>query len=70
MKKIVFILVVFAFFVNSAFTGQSPGVGDKALYFSLLDVSGNEVRLSDYKEVSKSEYRTSASKIIKELQGI
>ena len=49
MKKIGLILVVFAFLVNSAFAGQSPGVGDKAPDFSLLDVSGNEVRLSDFK---------------------
>ena len=49
MKKIGLILVVFALLVGFAFTGQSPGVGDKAPDFSLLDVSGNEVRLSDFK---------------------
>ena len=53
MKKIGLILVVFAFLINGASAGQSqevpPGVGDKAPDFSLLDGSGNEVRLSDFK---------------------
>jgi cytochrome oxidase Cu insertion factor (SCO1/SenC/PrrC family) len=53
MKKIGLILVVFAFLVYFASAGQSqevsPGVGDNAPDFSLIDVSGNEVRLSDFK---------------------
>ena len=53
MKKIGLILVVFAFLVGCASTGQSPEsspeVGDKAPDFSIIDVSGNEVRLSDFK---------------------
>ena len=53
MKKIGLILVVFTFLVGCASTGQSPGsspeVADKASDFSLIDVSGNEVRLSDFK---------------------
>ena len=53
MKKIAFIFVVFAFLVYFASAVQSievsPGVGDKAPDFSLLDGSGNEVRLSDFK---------------------
>lgn len=49
MKKIGFILVIFVLLVGFAYTGQSPGVGDEAPDFSLLDVSGNEVRLSDFK---------------------
>jgi len=48
MKKIGLIFVVFAFLVNCASTGQSPEVGDDAPDFSLVDVSGNEVRLSDF----------------------
>ncbi len=57
MKKIGLILVVFAFLVYFASAGKSqevsPGVGDKAPDFSLLDVSGNEVRLSDFKGKKK-----------------
>jgi cytochrome oxidase Cu insertion factor (SCO1/SenC/PrrC family) len=53
MKKIGLILVVFAFLVGCASTGPSPGaspeVGDNAPDFSIVDVSGNEVRLSDFK---------------------
>ena len=53
MKKINFIFLVFALLVGCASTAQSPGpsaeVGDKAPDFSLLDVSGNEVRLSDFR---------------------
>ena len=49
MKKIALILVVFAFLAGCASTGPSPTVGDKAPDFSLVDVSGNEVRLSDFK---------------------
>lgn len=49
MKKIGLILVVFAFLVNSASAGQSLKIGDKAPDFSIVDVSGNEIRLSDFK---------------------
>jgi cytochrome oxidase Cu insertion factor (SCO1/SenC/PrrC family) len=53
MKKIGLILVVFAFLVNCASTGQSPGqspeVGDIAPEFSLVDVSGRVVNLTDFK---------------------
>jgi cytochrome oxidase Cu insertion factor (SCO1/SenC/PrrC family) len=53
MKKISLILLVIAFLVSCASTGQSPGPslkeGDTAPDFSLIDVSGNEVRLSDFK---------------------
>jgi peroxiredoxin len=49
MKKIGLILVVFAFLINGASAGQSPKVGDSAPDFSLVDVSGNEIRLGDFK---------------------
>lgn len=49
MKKIGLVLVVFAFLFNCASTGQSPKVGDNAPDLSPIDVSGNEVRLSDFK---------------------
>ena len=49
MKKIGFILVVFAFLIIGASAGQSQEVGDNAPDFSLVDVSGNDVRLSDFK---------------------
>ena len=53
MKKIGLILLVFTLLVGCASTGQSPGsspeVGDNAPDFSIIDVSGNEVRLSDFK---------------------
>ena len=53
MKKIGLILMVLAFLVNCATTEQSarpsPNVGDFAPDFNLVDVSGNEVRLSDFK---------------------
>jgi cytochrome oxidase Cu insertion factor (SCO1/SenC/PrrC family) len=49
IKKIGLILVVFALLVGDASTGQSPKLGDYAPEFSLVDVSGNEVRLSDFK---------------------
>ena len=53
MKKIGLILVVFAFLVYCASDGQSQEVsakvGDNAPDFSLVDVFGNEVRLSDFK---------------------
>jgi peroxiredoxin len=49
MKKIGFILVVFALLINGASAGQSPEVGDSAPDFSLVDVSGDELRLGDFK---------------------
>ena len=49
MKKIGFILVVFAFLINGASAGQSPEIGDRAPDFNLVSVSGDEIRLSDYK---------------------
>jgi peroxiredoxin len=53
MKKIGLILLIFAFLVNCVSTGPSPGsspeVGDFAPDFSVVDLSGNEIRLSDYK---------------------
>ena len=49
MKKIGLILVVFAFLIIGASAGQSPEVGDSAPGFSLVDVSGNEIRLGDFK---------------------
>jgi len=49
MKKIGLILVVFAFLINGASAGQSPEVGDSAPDFNLVGVSGDELRLSDYK---------------------
>ena len=53
MKKTGLILVVFAFLVGCASTAQSPElspkVGENAPDFSLVDVSGNTVRLSDFK---------------------
>ena len=48
MRKIALILVVFAFFVGCASTGPSPVKGDQAPDFTLVDVSGNELRLSDF----------------------
>lgn len=49
MKKIGMILVVLTFLVGCASTGQSTKVAEMAPDFNLLDVSGNEVRLSDFK---------------------
>jgi peroxiredoxin len=53
VKKIGLILVVFAFLVYCASDGQSqevsPKVGDNAPDFSLVDDSGNEIRLGDFK---------------------
>ncbi len=53
MKKIGLILAVFAFLVYSASAGQSqevsPDVGDNAPDFSLVNASGNEIRLGDFK---------------------
>ena len=53
MKKLGLILVVFTFLVSCASTAQSPEpslkVGENAPDFSLVDVSGNQVGLSDFK---------------------
>jgi peroxiredoxin len=49
MKKIGLILVVFAFLINGASAGQSPEIGEGAPDFTLVGVSGDELRLSDYK---------------------
>ncbi len=53
MKKIGLIWVIFALLVGCASTGPSPGsspeVGENAPDFSIVDVSGNEVSLSDFK---------------------
>ena len=53
MKKLGLILVVLTFLVGCASTGQSPEpapeVGDSAPDFSLIDVFGNAVKLSDFK---------------------
>ena len=54
MKKTGLILVVLAFLFGCASTAQSPEPslkpGDNAPDFSLVDVSGNPTRLSDFKE--------------------
>jgi cytochrome oxidase Cu insertion factor (SCO1/SenC/PrrC family) len=53
MKTIGFVLVVITLLVGCASNGQSPRVspevGDYAPDFSIVDVSGNAVRLSDFK---------------------
>lgn len=49
MKKIVLILATWVFLVSCAATEKSPNVGDNAPDFSLVDVSGNDVRLSEFK---------------------
>jgi hypothetical protein len=53
MKKTGLILGVFAFLVYWASAGQSqevsPKVGDNAPDFSIVDVSGNEIRLGGFK---------------------
>jgi peroxiredoxin len=54
MKKIGLILGVFAFLVYCASDGQqsqevSPKVGDNAPDCSLVDASGKEIRLGDFK---------------------
>jgi len=49
MKKTRLILVVFALLFGCASTGQSPTVGKSAPDFSITDVSGDEVRLSEFK---------------------
>jgi peroxiredoxin len=49
MKKTGIVLLLFALFFGCASTGQSPSVGKIAPDFSITDVSGDEVRLSDFK---------------------
>ncbi|MBW2406800.1 MAG: redoxin domain-containing protein [Deltaproteobacteria bacterium] len=49
MKKISFILVMLVLLAGCASTGSYPTVGDQAPDFSLVDVSGNEIRLGDFK---------------------
>ncbi len=53
MKKISLILMVFAFLFYCASDGQSqevsPKLGDNAPDFSLVDDSGKEIRLGDFK---------------------
>ena len=48
MKKVSLILMIFAFLVSCASTGQSP-LGNTAPDFSIKDVSGDEVRLGSFK---------------------
>ncbi|UCD80219.1 MAG: redoxin domain-containing protein [Desulfobacterales bacterium] len=54
MKKTGLILLILALLVSCASTAQSPEpslkVGENAPDFSLIDVSGKPVRLSDFKE--------------------
>ena len=50
MKKTCLFLVVFVFLVGFVSAGQSPGVGDNAPDFNLVDDSGNKIRLGDFKE--------------------
>jgi len=49
MKKIGLILVLFALLFGCSSTGSTPTLGDQAPDFSLVDVSGNGVILSDFK---------------------
>jgi peroxiredoxin len=49
MKKFCLIFAVFALFANGISAGQLLEIGDKAPEFSLVDVSGKEIRLSDFK---------------------
>ena len=49
MKKIALIMVVFASLVFCPSDGQSLEVGDNAPDFSLVDVSGKEITLGDFK---------------------
>lgn len=50
MKKMGLILAGFAFFANIATAGQNFEIGDKAPDFNLVDASGKEIRLSDFKD--------------------
>jgi len=49
MKKIGLTLLVFASLVFCPSDGQSVEVGDNAPDFSLVDVSGKEITLGDFK---------------------
>ena len=49
MKRISLILLVFASLVFSPSDGQSLKVGDNAPDFSLVDVSGKEITLGEFK---------------------
>ena len=49
MNKIGMTLIVFVFLVYCPSVVQSQEIGDSAPDFSLADVSGNDVRLSDFK---------------------
>ena len=49
MKKIGLAFMVFVFLVYCPSTGQSQEVGDNAPDFSLVDVSGKEIKLGDFK---------------------
>ena len=50
MKKIALILVVFAFLAYCPSIGQSKEVGDIAPDFILVDASGKEIKLGEFKE--------------------
>ena len=50
MKKTGLILFIFAFLVYCPSVGQSLEVGDNAPDFSLVDVSGKEITLGEFKE--------------------
>ena len=54
MRKLSLIFLIFGFLVSCASTGPSPElspkVGENAPDFSLRDVSGRVVSLSDFKE--------------------
>jgi len=49
MNRIALILLVLVLLFGCASTGQTPEMGEYAPDFNLVDVSGNEVRLSDFK---------------------
>ena len=49
MKETACILMMFALLFGCASTGQAPEVGQTAPDFALADVSGDEVRLSNFK---------------------
>ena len=53
MSKLGLICLVITLLAGCATTGKSPQVGDLAPDFSLVDVSGKEVRLSDYRGKKK-----------------
>ena len=53
MKKLGLFCLAITLLAGCATTGSSPEVGDLAPDFSLVDVSGNEVRLSDYRGEKK-----------------